>query len=82
MPKTTGTGYCTFRDADGDTANFRASAKGILGRSTEATFTITNGTGKYKGITGTGWFKANNVPSFEQGTFQALGTFGGSYQIP
>ena len=82
MPKTTGTGYCTFRDADGDTANFRASSKGILGRSTEANFTITNGTGKYKGITGTGWFKANNVPSFEQGTFQALGTFGGSYKLP
>ena len=82
MPKTEGNGYCTARDADGDTFTMRASAKGILGRSTEATITFTHGTGKYKGITGTGWYKGTPVPAFEAGTFQVLGTFGGSYQIP
>jgi hypothetical protein len=82
MPKTEGGGYCTFRDADGDTATFRGSAKGSLGGSNEATTTFTNGTGKYKGITGSGWYKTSPVPAFEQGTFQGWVRFGGSYQIP
>ena len=82
MPKTVGTGFCTFRDADGDTVTFRGSAKGTLGGPTDATMDLVHGTGKYKGITGTGWYKAKPVPSFEQGTFQVFGRYGGTYQIP
>lgn len=82
MPKTVGTGFCTFRDADGDTVTFRGSAKGILGGPTDATFTLDHGTEKYKDITGTGWYKAIPAPYFEQGKFQVNGRYGGSYQIP
>ena len=82
MPKTEGNGYCTARDADGDTLTMRASAKGTLGGPSDATYRFTHGTGKYKVITGSGWYKGTPVPAFEAGTFQVLGTFGGSYQIP
>ena len=82
MPKTEGNGYCTARDADGDTLTMRASAKGTLGGPSDATYRFTHGTGKYKGITGSGWYKATDVPPFEQGTFQGWTKFGGSYQIP
>ena len=82
MPKTVGNGFCTFRDPDGDTVTFRGSAKGTLGRPNDATFKLVSGTRKYKDITEAGWYKSNPIPSFEQGTFQVFGRYGGSYQIP
>ena len=82
MPKTQNEGYCTARDADGDTLTFRGPATGILGGPSDAKFKYTHGTGKYKGITGSGWYKTSPVPAFEQGTFQGMSKFGGSYQIP
>jgi len=82
MPKTELEGYCTFRDADGDTVTFRASATGFLGGPTNATNRITHGTGKYKGITGSGEYRSSPVPPFEQGTFQGRGTFSTTYKIP
>lgn len=82
MPKTVGNGYCTFRDSDGDTVTFRGYTKGTLGGPTDATMDLVFGTGKYTGITGSGWYKAKPVPSFEQGTFQVFGRFGGTYKIP
>ncbi|MBS1255229.1 MAG: hypothetical protein MAG581_01029 [Deltaproteobacteria bacterium] len=82
MPKTQNEGYCTFRDADGDTITFRASAKGSLGGPSDAKSRITHGTGKYKGITGSGSYKSSPVPAFEQGTFQGGGKWKTSYQIP
>ena len=82
MPNTVGNGLCTFRDKYGDTITFRGLAKGTLGGPSDATMDLVHGTGKYKGITGSGWYKATPVPSFEQGTFQVFGRFGGSYKIP
>jgi len=82
MPKTVGNGLCTFRDSDGDTVTFRGYTKGTLGGATDATMDLVYGTGKYAGITGSGWYKATPVPSFEQGTFQVFGRFGGTYKIP
>ena len=82
MPNTQSNGYCTSRDADGDTMTFRASTTGSLGGPSDAKTKVTNGTGKYKGMTGTGWYRSNPVPAFEQGTFQGMTKFGGSYQIP
>ena len=82
MPNTQSNGYCTARDADGDTLTFRGSAKGTLGGPSDAKFRWSHGTGKYKGITGSGWYTTSPVPSYEQGTFQGWSKFGGSYQIP
>ena len=82
MPKTQNEGYCTARDADGDTLTFKGSAKGTLGGPSDAKFRWSHGTGKYKGITGSGWYKTSPVPSYEQGTFQGWSKFGGSYKIP
>ena len=81
MPNTVGNGLCTFRDKDEDTITFRGLAKARLGGPSDAKMDFVHGTGKYKGITGSGWYKATPVPSFKQGTFQVFGRFGGSYKI-
>ena len=82
MPKTVAEGYCTMRDADGDTITMKGSAKGSLGGPSVAETRITNGTGKYKGITGSGGYKTTPAAPFEQGTFQGWSKIEGSYQIP
>ncbi len=82
MPKTEGSGYCTFRDADGDTIAMRSSETGSLVGGSIGTNTIVQGTGKYKGITGSGSYKGAPLPEVQPGTFQMTGTFEGSYRIP
>ena len=82
IPKTKGNGYCTFRDADGDIVTFRFSETGSLVGGSIGTNTLIHGTGKYKGITGSGSYKGNPLPEAQPGTFQLTGTFEGSYQIP
>jgi putative ABC transport system substrate-binding protein len=45
-------GYCVITDTDGDHAYWRWEASGIPDFEVKGTFDFTNGTGKYKGITG------------------------------
>ena len=82
MPKTVGNGYCTLRDADGDLFTIRASEKGSLVGSAVGATTFVHGTGKYKGITGSGWYKGTPLPEIQPGTFQITATMGGTYKLP
>ena len=82
MPQTEGTGFCVYKDADGDTTIQRAETKGTLGGPSKAIAKFVHGTGKYKGITGEAIWNITPLPSAEQGTFQGWNEFSGTYQIP
>ena len=81
MPKTEGNGYCTFHDADGDAISMRSSETGSLVGGSIGTNSIVHGTGKYKGITGSGSYTATPLPESQPGTFQVTGRFEVSSQI-
>ena len=82
MPQTESMGFCTFVDADGDTALQRATIKGTFGGPSKGVAKFVHGTGKYEGITGDSVWNISPLPSAEQGTFQGWNEFSGTYQIP
>tara|TARA_B100001013_G_C24532731_1_gene411469 strand:- start:173 stop:685 length:513 start_codon:yes stop_codon:yes gene_type:complete len=82
MPQTESMGFCTFVDADGDTALQRATIKGNFGGPSKGVAKFVHGTGKYEGITGDSVWNISPLPSAEQGTFQGWNEFSGTYQIP
>lgn len=51
--------YCTFSDADGD--RIFTDASGSISDGASGTNTLTGGTGKYAGITGSGPWKCNGA---------------------
>ena len=65
-------GYCTWSDADGDHI-----FTSFVGDTTKGTNTITGGTGKYTGITGSGPWACKDFPSGANSCKQSL-----SYKLP
>lgn len=68
--------FCTFSDADGD--RIFTDASGAISDGAEGTNTITGGTGKYAGISGTGPWKCNGAGT--QGEFYCHQRF--DYKLP
>ena len=75
------TGYCNFKDAEGDLvyAEYRTN-RASPASAIALTWTFKSGTGKYDGIAGTATdTNSNNLD--DQGAYQATGRMTGSYRI-
>jgi hypothetical protein len=78
-------GYCVRTDPAGDQfVQSFVSEKTSLGKSFKGSETLTGGTGKFAGITGSGTYMwdGNTFKTAEKGTFISHGTHNLSYKLP
>ena len=70
-----GGGYCTMTDADGDRVFSSWTAKGTEPGRVSGEFRFTGGTGKYRGITGSGTFESFFIGMTMQGYTTTRGSW-------
>jgi hypothetical protein len=78
-------GYCVGTDPTGDQAvlNFASEKHPLDQKITKGSFTLTGGTGKYAGITGTASFTDDGAMfKTTEGTYVAHNTTEGTYKLP
>lgn len=81
-----GHGYCVGTDTAGDQValNFESEKHSLTDKSVKGSFTLTTGTGKYAGITGSATYvnDGNMFRPAEKGTYFNHNTNQGTYKLP
>ena len=79
-------GYCVGTDPTGDqvAVDFKGEKQAIGQKIVNGSFTLTSGTGKYAGITGSAMFTqdGSEFRSLLEGTYISHNTHKGSYKLP
>lgn len=75
-------GYNVIVDKDKDEIYLSISRQGVPPQVSIGRWTITGGTGKYQGVTGSGTYELTWLPQIEDGSFLNIAILNGQYRLP